>query len=238
MPAVSVQFGDTHLTVSGRVDRVDGWLSDGKLYLRVIDYKSGRRSFNLADVRYGLNIQMLLYLFALERGGKQFFGRDIVPAGVLYLPARDVLVSKPRGTSPEEIRAAVDRELRRSGLVLSQPEILRAMEHSALTEPRFLPLAVNRSGDIAGGLADAEELGRLGQYVDGLLEKIARELGQGVIDADPCYTNESDNACTYCPFAAACGFMDGEGGDRRRPLRPVNRDEFFTEIKALTGGKA
>ena len=86
--------------------------------------------------------------------------------------------------------------------------------------------------------ADAEELGRLGQYVDGLLEKIARELGQGFIDADPCYTSEDDNACTYCPFAAACGFTDGEGGDRSRPMRPVGRDEFFTDIKVLTGGKA
>lgn len=235
MPPISVRLGDTSLTVAGRVDRVDGWLKDGKLYLRVIDYKSGKKAFDLSDVRHGLNIQMLLYLFALERGGRAVFGREIVPAGVLYLPARDVLISRPRGAGPEEVRAAMDRELRRSGLVLSQPEVLRAMEHSALEEPRFLPLTVGKKGGIAGGLATAEELGKLGKYVDRVLEKIAAELRGGNIDADPCYISENDHACTYCAFASACNFTDGEGGDHRQFLRPVKPEEFWGQIDRIVG---
>ena len=236
MPPIAVRMGEGSLTVAGRVDRVDGWLEDGRLYVRVVDYKSGKKSFDLSDVRHGLNIQMLLYLFALEREGKRIFGREIVPAGALYLPARDVLLSKPRGVDPETLRAALDRELRRSGLVLSRPEVLRAMEHSALEEPRFLPLSIGKGG-ITGGLATAEELGKLERYVDHLLEQIAAELHGGVIDADPCYTSESDNACTYCAFASACHFTDGEGGDRRRPLRPVKPEEFWGQINLITGGE-
>mgnify|MGYP001025622227 CR=1 FL=1 len=234
MPPISVRVGGASLTVAGRVDRVDGWLSEGKLYLRVVDYKSGKKSFSLSDVCHGLNIQMLLYLFALKREGQALFGHEIIPAGVLYLPARDVLVSKPRGTSPQELQAALDRELRRSGLVLSRPEVLRAMEHSALEEPRFLPLSVGRGG-VCGGLASAEELGKLERYVDHLLKKIARELREGVIDADPCFSSESDNACVYCEFASACNFTDGEGGDRCRPLRPVKPEEFWGQISVMTG---
>lgn len=234
MPPVSIRIGDDSLTVSGRVDRVDGWLRDGRLYLRVVDYKSGRKSFDLSEVRHGLNIQMLLYLFALEREGKALFGHEIVPAGVLYLPARDVLVGKPRGTDPDAVRAALDRELRRSGLVLSQPEVLRAMEHSALEEPRFLPLSVGRGG-VAGGLATAAQLGKLERYVDHLLEKIAREIHGGVIDADPFYVSESENACTYCEFASACNFTDGVGGDRRKPLLPVKPEEFWGQIDQIIG---
>ena len=96
LPAISVQTAGASLTVTGKVDRVDGWLKDGRLYLRVVDYKSGKKAFDLGDVRHGLNIQMLLYLFTLEREGGALFGREIVPAGVLYLPARDVLVSQPK----------------------------------------------------------------------------------------------------------------------------------------------
>lgn len=237
LPPIAVRMGDSSLTVAGRVDRVDGWLADGKLYLRVVDYKSGKKSFDLSDVRHGLNIQMLLYLFALEREGKRVFGHDVVPAGVLYLPARDVLLTKPRGVDPAALRAAMDKELRRSGLVLSRPEVLRAMEHSALEEPRFLPLSVGKSGGVAGGLATAEELGKLERFVDRLLEKIAAELSGGVIDADPCYTSESDNACTYCEFASACHFTDGVGGDCRKPLRPVKPEEFWGQIDRIVGGK-
>ena len=142
--------------------------------------------------------------------------------------------------SPEELRLEVKgvaEELRRSGMVLGEPEVLRAMEHSALDEPRFLPLTLGRDGSITKGVASAAELGKLGQYVDKLLEKIAQELRQGNIDADPCGRSEHENACTYCEFASACHFTDGEGGDRRKPLRPVKPEEFWGQINLITGGE-
>ena len=52
---------------------MDGWLHDGRLYLRVVDYKTGKKSFDLSDLRYGLGIQMLLYLFTLEQEGARLF---------------------------------------------------------------------------------------------------------------------------------------------------------------------
>ncbi len=235
MPAISVHVPGASLTVTGKVDRVDGWLHDNRLYLRVVDYKSGKKSFDLSDVRYGLNIQMLLYLFALERDGAALFGRDVVPAGVMYLPARDVLVSQRRSVDRESLRAALDRELRRSGMVLGEPEVLRAMEHSTLKESRFLPLSLKRDGSVAKGVASAEELGKLGRYVDKLLERIARELRRGNIDADPCGHSEDDTACRYCEFASACHFTDGQGSDRLRLLHPVSPAEFWDHVDQTIG---
>ena len=80
------------VSLSGFVDRVDGWSDKGRLYLRVVDYKTGRKSFDLTDVWNGLGLQMLIYLFTLKEKGKEKFGADtIVPAGVLYFPARDAV---------------------------------------------------------------------------------------------------------------------------------------------------
>lgn len=235
LPAITIRGGDASLTVNGKVDRVDGWLKDGKLYLRVVDYKTGKKSFDLADLCHGLGIQMLLYLFALEKEGKALFGKDIVPAGVLYLPARDVLVSAPRNEDPGRLREALDKALRRSGMVLSQPEVLRAMEHSALESPRFLPLTLGKDGSVTKGVATAAELGKLSRYVDKLLERIARELKSGNIDADPWTRGEQDNACAYCEFASACHFMDGDGGDHVQMLRPVGPEEFWRHVDQTIG---
>ena len=69
------------------------------------------------------------------------------------------------------------------------------------------------------------------------VEKIARELQEGNIDADPRGRSEQENACTYCEFASACHFTDGEGGDRRKPLRPVKPEEFWGRIDMLIGGE-
>lgn len=75
------------LKIRGSVDRVDTMRKNGKTYLRVIDYKSGGKDFVLSDVLSGLNMQMLIYLFAIGENGEEKYG-DVFPSGVLYMPAK------------------------------------------------------------------------------------------------------------------------------------------------------
>ena len=229
LPAVTVTAGDTTLSVTGKVDRVDGWLKNGKLYLRVVDYKTGKKAFDLADVRYGLGIQMLLYLFALQRYGGDYFGAAVEPAGVLYLPARDVVKKADRAIAPDKLAALLRGELRRTGMVLSDPEVLTAMEHNALESPCYLPIAVKKDGSVSGlaasVLADAAQMGKMGRYVDELLRKVARELGDGNIDADPCRRGPQESACDWCPFASACWF--DEKRDKPHYLQKTTPEEFW-----------
>ena len=228
LPAITVTEGDTTLSVTGKVDRVDGWLKAGRLYLRVMDYKTGKKSFDLADVRYGLGIQMLLYLFALQRSGGMYFGRPVEPAGVLYLPARDVILRADRAIPPEKLQASLRRELRRSGMVLAEPDVLAAMEHEALESPCFLPMGISRDGTISGSLASAVQLGKLGRYVDELLHRVAHEIGTGSIDADPCVRGPQESACDRCAFASACWF--DERRDKPRYLQKTTPEEFWALV--------
>ena len=230
LPAVVISEPDGELRVRGKVDRVDGWLQDGKLYLRVVDYKSGKKSFDLSAVRMGLDIQMLLYLFTLQKTGRARLGREIEPAGVLYLPARDDLLSVQRNISPEALQAEREKQLRRSGLLLAEPRVLQAMEHEALTQPRYLPLRVNKSGNLSGSLASAAQLGQLGRYVETLLHDIAREVRGGNIDADPCCHTEEDSPCRFCEWAPACHFQDGRDKDHLHYILPVKPEDFWQEL--------
>lgn len=110
LPAITIREENGTARVVGKVDRVDGWLHDGKLYLRVVDYKTGKKSFDLAELRYGLGLQMLLYLFTLKEEGQMLFGgHEIVPAGVLYTPAREPMLRCARDTEPEKIEKALKR---------------------------------------------------------------------------------------------------------------------------------
>ena len=83
LPPVEWTANGVTLSISGFVDRVDGWVHNGKLYLRVVDYKTGRKSFDLTEVWNGLGLQMLLYLFTLEDKGQSHYGLPVEGAGVL-----------------------------------------------------------------------------------------------------------------------------------------------------------
>lgn len=89
--------------LSGKIDRVDIYENDGKLYFRVVDYKSGKHTFSLDEVRSGMDIQLILYLFALSGAMPHS-----TPAGAQYLFA-----SNEKGTT----------EIKRSGLLLDEDAV-------------------------------------------------------------------------------------------------------------------
>ena len=232
LPPVELTVGDVTLSITGFVDRVDGWEKDGRLYLRVVDYKTGRKSFDLTEVWNGLGLQMLLYLFTLEDRGEKFYGKPVEGAGVLYLPARDAIIKGSRSMSDDAWRKQLDKELTRSGLVLSDPAVLDAMEEPGEKGYRFLPLKVSKStGEISGeALATAEQLGKLGGHIQKVLEEICEEIAQGNIAADPFWRGPEKNACRYCDYAQACHFEEGRGGDGKRWLASVKSREFWENV--------
>ena len=221
-----LQAGDVSL--GGVADRVDGWLDGDTLYLCVADYKTGKKVFSLTDVWYGLGIQMLLYLFALEANGAERYGaKRIVPAGVLYAPARDLFLDMARNSSPEEIAKARQKALRRSGLLLADVKVLQAREEG--DKPRYLPVAY-RDGVPTGSVATLAQLGQLASYVKKLLERMGSALRSGSIQADPLCRSGQNVPCDWCPYAAACAFQEGQGEDRYRQVRTRTGDEFWQDL--------
>ena len=208
---------DTPLT--GRADRVDGWVHDGTLYLRITDYKTGVKKFDLADVCQGLNMQMLLYLFALEKRGKGYLGAErIRPAGVLYSPARFDVVNADSDVTEEELAALRKSAARRSGLVLDDEAVIEAMEPGE--DKRFLPVRMTRAGvwsaPSEASLASLEQFGALSRYIDKTLSELAEQLRSGSVTVDPWYKTARDNACTFCDYRQACLFDETSDGWRLR----------------------
>lgn len=235
LPPAEITDGESSVSVSGLVDRVDGWIHDGVLYLRVVDYKTGRKSFNLSDIWYGMGMQMLLYLFTLQKSGGLYYGEKIVPAGVLYAPARDLILPMPKSSSDEEIEKERSGQLRRSGLILDDTEVIEAMEKCGTSKPgapKFLPVKFKKDGSPSGGsLATAEQFGRLNGHIDKMLLQISRELKRGSIDANPYQKGSAESACEYCEYKSACHFNE-KAGDRKRYLGKLKPSQIWERLES------
>lgn len=205
---VELGEGEGSLELTGVADRVDGWLHEGKLYLRVVDYKTGRKKFSLSDVWYGMGLQMLLYLFALEATGEKRYGHEIVPAGVMYLPARNAMISLDRAPQEDEAEQKRLEEIRRSGLVLDDKALLDAWEQGE--DKRYIPVKFRSGKPTADALASLERMGILEKHIKKTLGGMARQLRQGSIAADPYYRSQQENACLNCDYYDACHFADGQ----------------------------
>ena len=228
MPPADVRDEDGHVTVSGKVDRVDGWVKDGKLYLKVVDYKTGRKQFSLSDVLYGIGLQMLIYLFVLQKEGKIRYDKEIVPAGVLYMPAREIFLNASRSSSEEAIERERAKGLRRHGLLLSDEDVIEALEHGK--EPKYIPVKFGKDGMPTGdSIADIEQFGALSRHIDRLLLEMGGSLRRGDISAEPYYKSTMDNACVYCDYYEACRFGEDKN-DRRKYASKLKSIDAWKEI--------
>ena len=234
MRPVELGEGEGALTLTGVADRVDGWLHEGRLYLRVVDYKTGQKSFSLSDVWYGRGLQMLLYLFALEADGEQRYGHDIVPAGVMYVPARSAILSLDR-TELDKAEQKRSDALRRSGLVLDEPQLLEAWEKG--DDKRYIPVKIRGGKVNRDSLASLQQLGLVSRHIRESLSVMARELAQGSISANPYYRSQQENACLYCDYFDACHFAEGENGEHSRfmPRLPDSKVWDMLEEEARHG---
>lgn len=236
--------GRAAVSLTGKVDRVDGYIKNGRLFLRVMDYKSGKKSFSLSDVWYGLNMQLIIYLYALQRTGLARYRErlekdlnEIVPAGVLYVPVREELLNAPRDADEETLRKLRDKALRRSGLLSDDMSLLNAMEHGLSGDGRFIPVSIkvkkgetDPSLDAKSAVADLAHFGRLARYTSGKLLEMGQELRAGSVAADPCRRDRNHSQCDWCDFKAACRF-DESAGDRSRFLKRLSNEDFWKSIE-------
>lgn len=228
IPPHVIQSDAQRLKIMGYIDRLDGWEKDGKLYVRVVDYKTGKKKFSLSDVWYGMNMQMLIYLFALSNNAGGRYNAEIVPAGVLYAPARDEIQAASRHVTDAELEVLRAKKLRRSGLLLDDPRVVEAMEHGE--NKKYLPVKRSKDEGFTGdSLANLERLGMLSAHIDRMLIDIVGNVQGGRIDAEPYYKNQLDNACAFCDYQTACHFNERDG-DRRRYLKKLKSDDVWQRI--------
>ncbi len=212
------------LKLTGTVDRVDMYENDGEKYIRVVDYKTGTKDFNLSDVLYGLNMQMLLYLFAIEKNGSDIY-EDIKPCGILYYPAR---VSIPKAENADDsIENLKKKDNRMNGLLLNNSAVIQAMENDLSGE--FIPIKISKNGDLTGQLISAETFGKLTKKLDGILYDIATGLQSGKIPAVPVNGKNYDKTCEYCDYRSVCGHTVT---DEVREINSFKTDE----VEKMLGG--
>ena len=234
LPPLTLGDGEEKLTLTGVADRVDGWVHEDKLYLRVMDYKTGHKKFSLGDVWMGMGLQMLLYLFSLGENGHLLYGKEIVPAGVLYIPARDVMLSETADLSDEEIAEKRAKAICRSGLLLDDPAVLNAMENGEA--PKYIPVKFKKGVPTGDALASAERLGLLSEHINKTLRDMAKELHRGSIAADPFYRNQQENACLHCDYLAACQFVSGENGESVRNMPSLKATKVWNILEGIDEG--
>ncbi len=217
--------------LKGKIDRIDLYQEEGRLLVRIVDYKTGSKSFELEDFYYGLQLQLILYMkAALEMEQKACPGKQVEPAAMLYYQMKDPLVDRKEGQDPEAERL---KALRMNGLVAAEENIYLHLDRNL--EPgsrsRMLPLERKKDGSLSArsSAVDGEQFAALTDYAAKKAVQIAQEILEGRAEKNP-YQKGETTACDFCSYREACGFDPRRGDCAARQLKKQSKDWLWEEI--------
>ena len=234
LPPITLELpSGEKMFLSGRIDRMDCLDTEEARYFRIVDYKSGSKQFKLADVYYGLQLQLITYMDAVIGSLEKVSEKPVLPAGILYFRLDDPIVLGGREADPEEIEKAIMKELKMKGLLLEDVKLIKEMDTGIEGDFLIIPARINKGGELGrSSSANAEQFNIMKRHVKKLLYKLGEEMLKGDISISP-YRRKAMTACAYCKYLSVCQFDTRLSGNSYRNLYD-RKDE---EVWVLMGGR-
>ena len=224
---------DEKMHLQGRIDRIDVSEDAEHVYVKVIDYKSGNRKFDLAALYYGLQLQLVVYMnAAMEMESRKHPDKEIVPAALLYYHIDDPTIETPVELTDEQINEQILAKLRMNGVVNSDPEVVERLDRYMQDKSVVIPVEKKKDGSFSArsGVLSREEMQLISSYVDAKIRSIGREILDGKIAANP-YGKGNEEACTYCAYKKVCGFDGSIPGYEKRQLEDLDKQALMQRMQ-------
>lgn len=223
----------TKLALNGRIDRVDTCEADGVTYLKIIDYKTGNKEFDITAVYYGIDLQLVVYLSAAS----EIFarrGKTVEPAGIFYYKIKDPIVNYEAGDTEEAIRERVLADMKASGIVSDDARALSHLDRNLLADhgSRVLSVKVNRDGSLSktSKVLSPDHFRLVSAYVNRKVREIGTQIMDGACDMNP-YEYKNISACDYCAYKTMCGFDKGISGYKKRRIPKMDPEEVLSRME-------
>ncbi len=224
---------DEKMQLRGRIDRMDTYEDDNQIYVKVIDYKSGSKNFDLAAVYYGLQLQLVVYLnVAMELEHKKHPDKKIVPAAILYYQVTDPLIEVNGEVSEEEINNQIRKELCSTGIVNKEEDVVALLDTTHPEKSDVIPIEYKKDGTLSSrsNVMSEEELLTVSSFVNGKIKEIGKNIMEGGITLNP-FEQGNRDACMYCSFKNVCGFDVKIPGFQKRKLGTLSKEELMPLVR-------
>lgn len=215
---------------SGKIDRVDTCEDDEHVYVKVTDYKTGMKAFDITAFYHGLQIQLPVYLnVAMEIEQKKNPEKEVVPAGIFYYRMQDPIVDKEE--DDEVLEGKLLKELRLDGLVNADAVVLEHLEHNLQGTSNFIPVGRTKNGNLSAvsKVLNPNQFEEFLAYTKKLESQLKNRIANGEAQAVP-YELSGATGCDYCAYRAICGFDPRIEGYEYQHLEKYPKETVMEKI--------
>ena len=222
---------EDNLELRGRIDRIDLSENDSNIFVKVIDYKSGRTSFDLSLIYQGIQLQLVTYMdIAIKEAdrrnrGKYKNNKTAVPGGMFYYRVTNPIIDIGDYYKDKSMENLMLEKFMPDGLVNSDESVISSFDK----EPG--KTTVNFTGKKS---ASEKTFSYLMKHTDRIIREDANKILSGDINKKPYMTNDR-KGCDYCRYHSICGFDDRMEGFEYRKIYKLDEKEILNRLKREYG---
>ncbi len=221
----------------GKIDRVDVSSGDGAEYVRIIDYKSGNRVFDLSGLYHGFKLQLAIYMHEALR-----LGNGVRPAGMLYFHVSDPMVKAAGDMTDVEAADAVRYEMRMKGIIAADEDVYARMDRNLAPgiESHVVPVKLTMDGVPDGRTSktyDPEIFDVILKYAGHKSDELIGRLLEGDIDCAPATYAGAGDPCRFCDYSASCRIKSGLDGYKITRYDKESDEALLERMIAELGNK-
>ena len=235
-----------NMRFQGIIDRIDLYEDNENVYVKVVDYKTGRVELSLEEVYFGLQLQLILYLdSAMQSEQKKHPDKQVQPAGMLYFYVQDPQIETD-GTEDEiAYEQKLLAEYRCNGYVNESVSVLEKLDaelgsHGELNgqvTSLCYPVKVKKDGTFATAakVLSSTQWKKLIAHVKKVIHENGTSILTGNIDIAP-YRLGSKSGCEYCGMKDICGLEKGDIRNVERDLEDIDIKKILRQMREEENG--
>lgn len=207
-PLEFVSENGNSAVLKGIVDRIDKYTDEnGKIYIRIVDYKTGSKAFSLEEIEKGYGIQLLIYLFSVWKFTKKDEDKiDFIPAGAQYYVTKPSIINFDKKPDADETLNAAADKIEKSGIYWNDEDVLRLLDPEL--EGEFIPVKIGKDGAVkptnkSAVLADSIMYSEIYHKLESIIKKITDEISNGKSDPMPKFRS-GKLPCEWCENKYIC----------------------------------
>lgn len=199
---VELEDGRT-LLLRGKIDRIDSLTIEDNTFLRIVDYKSSEKNLKLSDIKSGISLQLMTYMWAMLENKEKLGTQNIIPAALSYFTISSKILSIPNYEANDaKLMETIKDKLKLRGIYIKDLEILKKLDNNVESAKasylEVTPKKINNKDKVLPQETFIEEC----KNVKNILKDIGKEIVKGTVKIQP--NKDIQNVCEYCSYASVC----------------------------------
>lgn len=242
-PDFSITADDGRIiNIHGIIDRIDILKDGDRIYIRIVDYKTGKNNFDINKIYNNTEFQLFIYAQAAAEIYKRRISGSADIAGVMYFPLKREFNSVS-DFADEAIESNLINMKKLDGIIIDDTDDLKTLKNMDRNIPEksdyFKSISFKKDGSLKKNshIVGDKAFKKICTYVNKGAAQADKDISDGDISICPS-AGDSDSVCSYCDYPDVCMFNAGKHKKTKKLSGSgfeANIDAFLKEIDGRGG---